>query len=575
MDRQRFGTWFQASPGSHLRVLIWLVLLSLLAYIKVLQNGFVWDDQLLITENYSIRQLGLVFAPHAAHAILKYRPGMELSLALDLKAWGLNPAGFHLTNLLLHLLNVGLVYLLVLRMPRARSLAPLAGLFFALLPVHSEAVAVLLGRSDLLGTALVLLGLLAFQRFLKGFTLFRRGLSYLIALLLYGGMCLTKESGIIFPILLALSENWAWVENGRHRAWRAQLLSLIPFLAIGFLYFWFRLIAAPPSGQHAWGGGAWQSLLWMLIVTWKYFVLLVFPAFLSPYYYPALPQGCDYLRSVGGLAVLLGGCMLILRFHRRHSLAAWSVAWIGLALLPVSNIIPIPGAMMNERWLYLPSVGFCVLTAGAAHHLLGRLSAGKRKAFLGVGLLLFGLYAVRIISWNAVWHDDGILTRVMLQQHPDSPLAHNNRGNYFWQAGRVQEAKEEYAQAFRLAPDLPLIQLNLGNVYRSKGNVRRGIAFYRNAVRIDSLLAPGWLALGSAYQAKGDSDSARVSFQQGLSLDPLNPEALNSLGILYLKEKDYGLAEGCFRRALALRPNDPVLKANLFQAVRRRSEQGQ
>jgi len=566
MNDNRFDT-------GHLKTLLWLGLLALLPYVNVLQNGFVWDDRIFITDNYPIRHPLLLFTISLKSISIGYRPLMLLSLALDYRIWGLNPAGFHLTNLFLHALNVILVYFLALRVTRGGLWAPLAGLLFALHPVHSEAVASMLGRSDLLVTALSLVGLLAFHGFLRSSALFRKGTLFAGALLSYAAACLTKESGIVFPLLIVICENLAWRNGDRRRSWSAQVLTLVPLLVIGLLCLWFRQLTAPTVGQQTWGGGRWQTAILMMVVFWKYFVLLVFPAFLSPYYILYWPEGWDYLPVLGGLFILLGSVALLIVFHRRIPLLAWAIAWLGVTLLPVSNIIPIPGAMMNERWLYLPSVGFVILLGWGAFKILSQSGSALRKVLWGVGSVLLLLFAVRIVSWNAVWRSDESVALKILQQHPESSLAHNNLGNFLFCVGRISEAKQEYAQAILLDPEGAQSHANLGNVYCAEGKWPRGMASYRKALALDPRLALAWYALGVAYQRQGVLDSALIQYQRVLQLDPLHVPALKGSGGILLEKKEYGLAEGYFRRALTIAPDDSELKISLERILHLQSGQ--
>lgn len=554
-----------------LRTAFWLALISLLVFINVTGNKFVWDDEFFIQRNYSLHQPFLLLASLFRHIPLANRPVMALSLSLEFQVWGLDPAGFHLTNVLLHVLNVLLVYTFVRRVGAARRFAPLAALFFALHPVHSEVVASLLGRSDLLIAAFSLLALLAYRRSLLETSEVWRLLAYLLALLFYGAACLTKENGIVLPLLLVISENWLWSGEVKPRRPLAQGLALVPFLVLALLFLWFRHLTMPVVSQQVWGGGAWQTGLLMLMVVWKYFVLMVFPVFLSPYYILSWPEGWDYLQVFGGLVVLFGGLAALVACRRRAPWLAWAIAWVGCSLLPFSNVIPIPGAMMAERWLYLPSLAFCVLVAWGAHRLLARSASGVRRAVLVLGLGILTLSVVRIVSWNRVWRNEGSLSEVMLGQHPESFLAHNNRGNYLYSVDRILEAREEYAQAFRLNPLSAEAHLNLGNVFCAQGDWLRGIVEYRRATALDSSLVSAWFALGFAHNVQGDLDSAWADYQRVLGLDPFHLPALNFSGIICLKRKDYSQAEAYFRRALAVAPEDPGLKSNLERVLELRS----
>jgi tetratricopeptide (TPR) repeat protein len=230
--------------------------------------------------------------------------------------------------------------------------------------------------------------------------------------------------------------------------------------------------------------------------------------------------------------------------------------------------------MMNERWLYLPSVGLVILLGWGAFKILSQSGSALRKVLWGVGSVLLLLFAVRIVSWNAVWRSDESVALKILQQHPESSLAHNNLGNFLFCVGRIPEAKQEYAQAILLDPEGARSHANLGNVYCAEQNWPRGIAEYRKSLALDPRLAPAWYALGVAYQRQGVLDSALTQYQRVLQLDPLHVPALKGSGGILLEEKQYGLAEDYFRRALAIAPQDPELKSSLVRAFQLRSGQG-
>ena len=558
------------------RIFLWLGLATLLAYFPVTANKFVWDDASLIVDNNSLRHPLLIFStffeylpfvPHStmplflAYAFKIYRPLMVLSFALDFKVWGLNPAGFHLTNLLLHLLNVYLVVLLARQLPYGQRFAPLAGLIFALHPVHSEALAAMLGRSDLMITAFSLMGLLAYHRFLRESRRFHRAMAYGFTLLCYLAGCLTKENGIIFPLLLIITERWAWAGDREKRGGWAQALSLTPFLALGLLYFWLHQAMVPPYGQEVWGGGRRQTALIMLIVLWKYFILLVFPAFSSPYYLLHRPEGLAYLRVLAGLLVLLGSFFLAVKFYCRLPLMTWAVAWIGFSLLPVSNIILIPGEIMAERWLYLPSVGFSIFLAWGIHAVFQGVGQLWKRCLLSFGVVILILAVIRIFYSIGLWKDERTLKLAIVKRYPESVMAHNNLGWVLISEGRIQEAEEQFYLAYRSNSGDPLVLSNLGAVFMRQGNWEKAIEFYRRAVARDPFLSAAQFNLGYAYHKQGQLDSAAAVYRRVLKLNPWDVETLTNLGIILNRKEEWVAAEEVFRQALVLEPQDTLLQS--------------
>lgn len=455
---------------------LWCGLLAVGIHLGALANGFAMDDQYNLVANPEIRDLrnipGLFGHAWTAtahggldHAIgLSYwRPLAALTWTLEYALWGLQPLGFHAVNLLLHGLVTLLVAHLAGRWTNAHG-AWLAGLLFAVHPVHTEVVCLVTYRSELLSASAVMLAL---------------GLHYsgepvqrprqLALWGLYALALLGKESGAVLPALL-LTQDLALRRRLRDQ-W--LLYAGLGAVAVGWLLVRSALVAATPlpylgalpGPVKVWTALAIQSLharLWL----WPWPLVPFYDWTLCP---PAL-TALD-LRALLGLVVLLAPVWLAWRWRQRFPVISLGLSWWLLGLLPTSQLVPLPvGAA--ERFLYLPSMGACLALAGAAQEMSQRplwLSAGlvEKRTLVAlaavIALVLASLSARRTLDWR----DDLTLMRQATSDFPESFNAWHQLGQLHAEAGRWPEAVASFQRAEQVLPGFEPNQRALERARRS------------------------------------------------------------------------------------------------------------
>ncbi len=379
------------------RAALLVLLVAVGTYANSVLNGFAYDDNTIIvgspvvTEGRVVDALTSSYWPQAVGGAGLYRPVTLSSFALEWGLWNGHPAGFHLVNLAVHSAVSLLVFLLIL--PVSATLPALVGgVLFAVHPVHSEAVANVVGRSELY-SALFVLG--ACLLFLKG-----RGLSpsWRAARLIGIGALFalglgSKEMAATLPALLVLM---ALVRTDEGRVTERVRTDLPVFLLTSALLAAFLgvrfLILGSVSGEGPapalMGLSAGQRILTSLAVWPQYFRLLVFPLDLVVDYapavlFPALTWGPDVIL---GLLMILGGAAAIIFLWPRERLVALGIAWFGISILPVANLLVPTGVLLAERTLYLPSVGLAFVAAGVV-----RWTARERRKSLGMLLVASGV----------------------------------------------------------------------------------------------------------------------------------------------------------------------------------------
>jgi len=535
-----------------------------LLFLPALHNGFVWDDHVFVQANSVIKRLHPLNRFFVNQGVIKQRPGLLFSLALDHRLWGQNPFGYHLTNLLLHMLACLGVFWLGLVVLRSIRGAFVAALFFSVHPVHAEAVAALLGRSDLLAAVACLGGFLFYiraRRSSNGPVL----LYYLLALFFYGAACLCKETGIVLLGWIFLYE--LFIFERRLLSLPQRVLWLLPFVLVLIGYFFFlRSIMGRSLGcQGWWGGNFLDDLLMSAQVYWEYFRLLFFPLRLSPWY--IIPTPHNLLNP----PALLGTCVFL------FTLLAFFLAWLrrspfgfllGLYLicyLPLSNLVPIPGSMMAERWLYSGSIAFCLSLGLIGEKWISKLRSRFAISFVVVLLLLLG---IRTITWIGVWQTDFSLFGTMLRDHPRFSGVHIWLGDAYFRQDSLLQAERHYRIALALDPDVPLVHVGLAKVYDRQGRFQQEVQENQLALRLGGEHPSPRLGLGIAYMHLGRYTEALVEYEKAISLGAEKSNALLGIGDSYLQLGDTLRAKQAYLRALSEDPELLGAKQSLPQLTR-------
>lgn len=441
-------------------VAVGVALLAVLVYANSLANGFAYDDVWIIETRDLVHGLGNLpdlltaeYWPGRFQSGL-YRPVTLVSFALDWEIWSGRPFGFHLTNLILHALVSAVLALLLLRwFPWWAAAA--GGAVFAVHPVHTEAVANVVGRAELLAVLFVGLACLRYVSATR-----REGLSPatigLIAAL-YALAILSKEVGVILPGLLLLTDLPA-VVAGRASSWREYVRSRVSLMTVLALVLLACLVlrgfvlgaALQSVPDRAFTPDAsFPTRLFTMARVWpRYFELMLFPTELSADYSPAVILPVTGLTGLGALGFLLVGGTLVLMISvfRRAPELTLAVGWAALALLPVSNLLFVAEIVLAERTFYLPSFAVSVVAALA-------LARARARAWVGAALALwvagFSLVTVRR---NPVWASTETVFEDLAEHHPESSRLLWWLGDQQAREGNWEAARELYRQSLRIWP---------------------------------------------------------------------------------------------------------------------------
>jgi protein O-mannosyl-transferase len=549
------------------RALLAVAILSCVLYANTVTNRLVSDDAELIPNNSATHNpldLREIFSGRYWGGLIQndilYRPVTTWTLALN---YGLNralglpgetPVGFHILNLLLNAAVCCLVYLFFASL-RLHPWGALAGaLLFATAPIHTEAVASIVGRSELLAS---LFGLLFLIRHREGRSPLLSGLFLLLALL-------SKESAAAFLILCI----WADVclpREGRpprlaaYAAYAAAVVAWfgIRSAVIGGIRMVILKLDNPLIGVHA-----RERFLTAASVQLDYLRLQLTGIGLSSDY------SFDQIRVVSSLAnprvvlfvVLLAAAAAIGWMGRRkHRTAGLALGGYAILFLPAGNFLFPVGTIMAERLAYAPSILFYGLLAYGAWILKERLGRPV-TILLGVWIAAFG---VLTIARNHTWSDVGTFARAQLRSAPNSAKANYNMGTVEQGEGRLDAAADRFRRAIEILPEYAEALNNLGIVYKDKGDFDTAIEYYRKSIDLRPNSSRSLFNLGQAYHLKGKLDLAIEAYTSAIRLKPDYLQALSNLAAVYLVQGRTSEAEEIWTRCLRLNPRYEPARVNL------------
>jgi tetratricopeptide (TPR) repeat protein len=458
---------------------------------------------------------------------------VSLSYFLDLHAWGLDPLGFHLTNLLAHLATALAVLVLARRLTGNLFAASIAGVAFALHPIHTESVTFISGRTDVLSTLLFLLALLGYARWRDGgspLTLAGSLGAFFLALT-------AKEVAVTLPLILVLwdllvaspdAAAKADVDVPRYRPLVRAAGRYSAYGAVIGLYLVIRMLSLGALVES--DPGVWGSLLTRFLTTTKivasyaWMAFVPFPANAHYVIVPvvALPPAA-WWGAAAFLAVLVAATAWAAVRAPRWGFCA---LWFWLTLIPSVgvNLLPLPTAVMAERFLYLPSVGFCVLLGMALGRTLGAastLDAGQIRPAPALALAGLLLAYVGLTIWrNEPWQDHYHLYLNMVDTSPDSDLPHVNLALVQLPRGEIAEAHAHFKRAVEIAPGNPRALVGLGLTETILGDREGGLRHALEAERI-APKNPNVLGfLGQLYLLREEPARAVEVFQESLRIHP-------------------------------------------------------
>jgi len=585
----------EKSPKNHREAVTFLILflLAFLPYLNTLLSGFVYDDNFQVVENpyvHSFKHLREIFTTtvwsfQGASGVTNYfRPMMTFGYLLTYQIAGLVPFSFHLTNLVLNCVAVCLVFFLLRRFSGERVALIAAGLF-ALHPIHTEPVAWIAAVTDLelavfyLGTFLLYLRLPETDHRIRARVVMC--VVFLLALL-------SKEQAMTLPVLLTLFEYFYRDDRSTTTAWE-KVSRIGPLWGMAAFYLTIRtIILGGVASVLIRPNLSWHdTLLSAVSLIAGYLGKLIWPAHFSTFYVFHPSRNFADAGVLLGLAGIVACAILFVLLWKHSHLLSFVFLLIFLPLGPVLNARWMPASVFAERYLYLPSVGFCWLVGWGAVKLWNGEGPPQLRALARAIPVLVGVvalvYAVRTVTRNRDWVSDEVLFRQALESQADASLVRSDLGAVFFNNGDVTSAEREWQAALAYGPSNAFALDNMSLVRQRQHRYIESVDYSRRAIRWRPAYTMGHVNLAETLALMGHDAEADWQFRTATALSPLSTrahngygqflfesgrledarveyersvaadsttDAYNQLGKIYLTWQDFPRAEQAFRNAL-------------------------
>lgn len=565
--RARLGDHLQDRRRRHAVVAV--ALAAVLPYLHTLGHGFAYDDGVEVVDNAFIRSVdgvpAILTSPvwaGSGKGSSAYRPFTTLTYALNHAAGGLAPAGYHLVNLLLHAAASALVLALATALGLPLAAATLAGLLFAVHPVHVEAVANVAGRKELLIAVLSAGALL-----LHGGALRRGGWRLAAAPLAALLAAFSKETGLVLVGLVAARDLLVGREELRAAPRRAAAL-YAAYLGAAGAYLAARWAVLESVGMPGTpflenpiaSAPLPERLATAVAVLGKGLQLLVAPVTLSPdYSFAAIPPVTSALdpRLALACAALAGAVALAAWPGPRRPARLAAAAIYALTVFPASNLLVPIGTIFGERLLYVPSVGFALGVAAVAAPCL---EGPRRRTAAAIAGLLLGLLAVRGAWYARAWESSASIFAEGVRVQPGSAQMQLTHGGQLLEQGRMEEAARAFERAAEILegrPDAAPALVQLGVAYEHLGRTDEAERLYARVLQADPRHPDALWRTGVRRWARGDRPGAVSLWERALAAEPRHAPALADLGVAAFVAGDLPGAAARLREAAAVAPRLP------------------
>ncbi|MFA5858404.1 MAG: tetratricopeptide repeat protein [Elusimicrobiota bacterium] len=517
---------------------ILLTMLSLAVYLRTVFFNYVYfDDNFLIIDNIRFLQnINNVFTAFKQDVFrllhgndIYYRPLLTVSFILDAQFSGVNPWGYHLSNIVIHLLNCFLLYKLLQKMSYPEPSSFFVSAIFAVLPVLTQAIAWIPGRNDSLVTLFILISLVSYLNFLEK----RSVRSAVIAVLGFAGAMFTKETAVL--VLFLYFAYW-WIkrrEDGTTENW-GIITALTAGIAVTALWYILRGMALEEPIKLS----IFDLILGMVInspAVIQFLGKILLPFNLSPL---ALMQDTSFVYGI--ISVIICVVLVILTSKKRWYYLVFGILWLILFMIP-SFARPDKkyGVELYEHRMYFPVIGFLIFLLETR---VGEEIKNNGSIVNIIKVVVITLLSLVTFTYSSVFSDKLPFWQAAVKGSPASPLAHRNLGVMYYFGNDFDKAEFHYRKALELNPYEPMAHNNLGLIYSNKNMLSEAEQEFNNELRINPSYDIAHFNLGLLYYRSNRFDLAEKFWKDTLKLNPDYAEAHYDLAVMYCQANRYDYA---------------------------------
>ncbi|MFH1096959.1 MAG: tetratricopeptide repeat protein [Candidatus Desantisbacteria bacterium] len=546
------------NPNYRTISLILLAAIAILTSLNTLWGEFVYDDNMTILEDARIQDWHQIFHWTPRHI-------RTITYIIDYHFWGLNPFGFHLTNLILHVVCCLLLFVLVNIIFKKPQIALFTSLLFATHPVHSEAVSVISHRKDLLAMFFYCLTFILYLRgtattSLKKLSTLHSPLStfyFAFSAISYFLAMFSKEvAAVSLPITICLyhflfePSKTTGILKKYWLYWTAGFILIIAF----FIKLNVLSRAFNPKNMLMVTNNATTEYLPVFYTMLKSFLtylrLLVFPCNLSMNYEVPISTSLFEPGVLIGALALIAIITFWITTYRKLPGICFAIAWFIVGWLPTSNILPLVQFFVAERFMYIPSVGFCLLLAIGLNQLSGQ------KTTLILLAVIIAIYTPLSIKRNADWNNMYSLRfdwcQKILAKDPNSIDAHFRLGIIYSTKKQHDQAIAEFKRIIEISQNHAEAYNCLAIEYQDTSQYKLAMDTYKKLLDIVPYPAKIHSNMGILYEKQGLYNQAMAEYKLAIIIDPSMVTSYNNLGLIYEKQKMYTTAISNYQKSIAI-----------------------
>lgn len=570
-----------------------LILTTWVCFSNAFKNDFTnWDDVGYVLNNPLINSLSIDHLKNIfkTDVMSNYHPLAILSLAIDYHFFQLDPYGYHATSIVIHIMNVLMVFLFIRLLTGKMIIAFITALLFGIHPMHVESVSWVAERKDVLYVFFYLSSLCIYTVYIKSkkkkkHVLFFSGILFFLSLF-------SKGQAVTLPVVLLLIDYF----SGRTFT-RNVLLEKVPFFLASIVMGIVAVMAQKESGaieiiqSHTF----FERVLFASYSFLNYVLKMFYPGNLSAYYPYPEKTGDSYPFIYYAAPVLfLVLIFLFVKYFRKNKNLLFGFGFYAVNIILLVQLLPVGSAIISERYSYLSYTGLCFIVGNSFYSVWnsGKRSLSVYKYLFSVVLIAFVTYlGFKTFGRNKIWKNSEQLWTDVIRQYPNTVIAYSNRGTYYQKQGDYDLAVSDLNKALALRPDHVEALVNRSNIYRIKGNydlaiadcnkaietkknypgayMNRGIAYcfverfddalvdFEKVISVDPANADVYCNRGNIYDMRGRFDSAIADYSKSIEINPLYSDAFYSRGKTYVKKKNYEAAVNDLNKALSLKANKP------------------
>ena len=529
-------------------LLVALFIIPLFIYFKSLNNEFTeWDDDKYITQNLDIRTLHgdsinyTLKKIFTSYVLGNYHPVTMLSYSIEYAKHKLNPKPYHITNLIIHILNTLLVFYFIWLLTKQRWTAFITALLFSIHPMHVESVAWVAERKDVLYTFFSLISLCCYIHYHNSQN--KKQLYYLIALLTFIIAVLSKAMAVCVPLLFMLIDYF----EGR-KITSKSILEKLPFLLISIVFGIIAILAQKSSNsiEDISNYNFFDRILFssygILMYLWKLFI----PSNLSCFYnYPIKQNG--FYPSIFYIAPFVIAVLFfsVYKFFKTEKDIIFGLGFFMFSIVLVLQILPVGAAVIADRYTYIPYIGIFFIIARFMNNCIENkiVPLQSYRIFIIIAFLITTLiYSYGTFQRTKVWENTITLFTDAIKKYDKAPGSYNARGGAYFHTGQYERAIADYSRYIFLKNDNAIVYYNRGLAYLQLKKYAEAIADFTTAIKYNPHYADAFFNRGVVYNDMGNFKESITNNKFAIQFNPSYSKAYYNRAGAHFMLHQYNLA---------------------------------